>query len=236
MSVDNDKLMAFADGELPPDERAGIERALAGDPALREKLAAHKRLRAHLSQAFDGALDEPVPQRLRDILGPPAPATRAPGAEVVDIAGRRAKWSVREWSAMAASLAAGVVIAFGVAGTNAPMMALTADGLAARGPLAAALEEQLAAGEDGAVRIGLSFRAQDGVYCRTFDLTRAGVSGLACRDDGSWRVEMTTAHTDAGEVRMAGAAPELMAAVEARIVGEPLDAASEARARDAGWR
>jgi hypothetical protein len=35
---------------------------------------------------------------------------------------------------------------------------------------------------------------------------------------------------------MAGAAPEILAAVEARIAGEPLDAAAEARARDAGWR
>jgi hypothetical protein len=235
MSVDNDKLMAFADGELPPAERAEIEQALARDPALRERVAAHRRLRAHLAQAYDGALEEPVPQHLRDILEPPA--TAAPNAEIVQLAERRAAaWSMREWGAMAASLAAGLVLAFGVIGANPPMIAATSDGLAARGPLAVALERRLAAEEGGAVRIGVSFRAQDGAYCRTFDLTRNNVSGLACRGDEGWRVDMTAAHAAGGEVRMAGAAPEILAAVEARIAGEPLDAAAEARARDAGWR
>ena len=37
---------------------------------------------------------------------------------------------------------------------RAPMIAATADGLTARGPLAAALETQLAADQGGAVRIG----------------------------------------------------------------------------------
>lgn len=238
MSVDDEKLMAFADGELPPAERAEIEKKLSEDPALRERLAAQQRLRAHLSQAYDGTLDEPVPQRLRDILETrPQADAPAQSAEVVDLgAARAAKWSVREWGAMAASLAAGLTIAFAVTGANAPMMAATQDGLRARGPLAAALEQQLAADQEGAVRIGLSFRARDGGYCRAFGLTRSNVSGLACRDDGGWRIDIATVHAAGGEVRMAGAAPEVLAAVEARIEGEPLDAAAEARARDAGWR
>ncbi len=235
MSVDNEKLIAFADGELPAAERAEVEQALAADPALRERAAAHKRLRAHLAHAYDGALDEPAPQRLRDILDPPAP--QASSAEIVELAERRAAtWSTREWGAMAASLAAGLVLAFGVIGANPPMIATTSDGLAARGALAAALDGQLAADQGSAVRIGLSFRGRDGGYCRTFDLTRRNVSGLACRDEGDWRIDVTAAHATGGEVRMAGAAPEVMAAVDTRIAGEALDAAAEARARDAGWR
>lgn len=236
MSVDDDKLMAFADGELPPSERVEVEKALAADPALREKVATHRRLRAHLSQAYDGALDEPVPQRLHEILEPPQAEAPAPNAEIVDLGARRAtRWSMREWGAMAASLAVGLVIAFGIGGANTPMMAATENGLSARGPLADALERQLAADRNGAVRIGVSFRARDGAYCRTFDLTRSNVSGLACRYDGDWRVDVAAAQAVGGEVRMAGAAPEILAAVEARIDGEPLDAAAETRARDAGW-
>jgi anti-sigma factor RsiW len=229
--------MAFADGELPPAERAEIEKKLSEDPALRERMAAQQRLRAHLSQVYDGALDEPVPQRLRDILETrPQADAPARSAEVVDLGAARAKWSEREWGAMAASLAAGLAIAFAVTGANAPMMAATADGLRARGPLAAALEQQLAADQGGAVRIGVSFRARGGGYCRAFGLTRSNISGLACRDESGWRIDIATAHAAGGEVRMAGAAPEVLAAVEARIEGEPLDAAAETRARDAGWR
>jgi hypothetical protein len=232
MNVDDDKLMAFADGELSDAERAEIERALAEDHALREKLAAHRRLRARLSAAFDDALDEPVPARLRD-----AALGRTRSAQIVRLAERgAAKWSAREWGAMAASLAAGLVLGVGVMNARAPLIASTDDGLVARGALARALETQLAADAEGAVRIGLSFRARDGGYCRTFALTAGATSGLACRDDAGWTVAMAVEEPTGGEVRMAGASERLLAAVEAMIDGAPLDAAAEARARDRGWR
>jgi len=243
VSVEIEKLIAYADGELGPEERAEVERALAADPALREKLAAHTRVRAQLAQAFDGTLREPVPRRLSDILNPLTQGASEPAAAtatVVDLAQRRdvkaAIWSGREWGAMAASLAAGLVIAFGVAGANAPMMAVTDHGVSARGALARALDTQLAADADARVRIGLTFRDQSGLYCRTFDLTQSDTSGLACREEGGWRIDMTAAHAGGGEVRMAGSAEEILAAVDARIAGEPLDADAEARARDADWR
>lgn len=239
MSIDDKKLIALADGELEPGERAEVERAVAADPALRERFEAHRRVRAQLSAAFDPVLDEPVPAHLRQILALPeeeaAPAAAA--ANVVSFQEKRAaRWSVREWGAMAASLAAGLVIAFGVSRMNAPMIATTADGMSARGALARALDVQLAADADSAVRIGLSFRDQDGEYCRTFELTTHDTAGLACHDGEAWRVQMTAAHESGGELRQAGGAAEVLAAVEARIAGEPLDAEAETRARDAGWR
>lgn len=232
--IDDDKLMAFADDELPAAERAEIEAALAEDEGLREKLAAHRRLRARLSGAFDGALDEPVPERLR------AAAQAAPkSAEVVNLAERRAarpKWSAREWGAMAASVAAGLFVGVGVMNTQAPPIVATENGLVARGALDRALDTQLASDEAGAVRIGLSFRAEDGGYCRTFDLTRSDTSGLACRNGDAWSVAMTAAHAGGGEVRMAGGAEEVLAAVDAMIAGDPLDAGAERAARDGRWR
>jgi len=234
MSIDDDRLMAFADGELPAAERAEIEAALAKDETLREKLAAHRRLLARLSGAFDGVLEEPVPERLR------AAAGAAPGpAKVVSLAERKAgrqRWSTREWGAMAASVAAGLLIGVGVMNAQAPLIAATDNGLVARGALADALDEQLASDEAGLVRIGLSFRAIDGGYCRTFDLARRDTAGLACRSGDSWRIAITATHASSGEVRMAGGAEEVLAAVEARIAGEPLDAERERQARDAGWR
>jgi hypothetical protein len=47
---------------------------------------------------------------------------------------------------------------------------------------------------------------------------------------------MTAAHGAQGEVRVAGASDALMATVDSMIEGEPFDAATEAQARDAGWR
>jgi hypothetical protein len=229
MSVDNETLLAFADGELNGDEAAAVEAALAADPALREKLDAHRRLRTQLSAAFDGALTETVPARLTE-------AAQPRGAEVVNLADRRAiKWSAREWGAIAASIAAGLLIGVGVMNTQAPMMAASNGGLQARGALVQALDTQLASDEAGKVRIGLSFASQDGSYCRTFSLTSSDTSGLACRDGEAWTIAMT-AQGGGGEVRMAEAPDAILAAVDAMIVGEPLDQAAEQEARARDWR
>jgi len=226
--ISEEQLMAYADGELDAAERAEVEAALATDADLRARLKAHQDLQAKLSGAFDGALTEPVPARLQAAFAGPA------GAQVVDLSARRAaKWSGREWGAMAASLAAGFVLAFGVFRAD-PMIAVDDGGMRARGALARALETQLAANDAGAVRIGLSFRAQDGDYCRTFSFGET--AGLACRDGGGWDVAMTSAQDTGGDVRMASAPAEILAAVDAMIAGEPLDADAEAAARDAGWR
>jgi hypothetical protein len=232
MIIDDVKLMAYADDELPLDERAEIERALGQDAQLRERLAAHQKLRAQLSGAYQSILDEPVSVQL---MAAAQGAVRK--AEVVDLdARRRAKWSAREWSAMAASLAGGVIIGLGAMNAQAPLIAVTADGMSARGALERALDVQLASDDAGAVRIGLSFRAQDGGYCRTFDLTERGTTGLACRDGEDWDVAITAAQPRQGDVRMAGGSETILAAVDNMIEGEPLDAEAEAQARDAGWR
>jgi hypothetical protein len=231
MSVDDEKLMAFADGELSGAERAEVEAALAEDARLRERLAAHQLLQTRLSAAFDGALSEPVPVSLL------AAAEKPRTAEVVNLTERgAARWSVREWGAMAASVVLGLFVGVGVMNTQAQLIAPSESGLIARGALAHALDTQLASDGAGAVRIGLSFRDTDGRYCRTFDLTEGGTAGLACREGEAWNVAMTAAGAGGGEVRQAAASAQILGAVDAMIAGEPLDARSEAAARDLEWR
>lgn len=231
MSVDTEKLMAFADGELSEAERAEIETALAQDPELREQVEAHRAMRSRLALAFDGALDEPVPPRLTEA------AQTQRQAEVIDFTARRAaKWSFREYGAMAASIALGLVVGIGVLQPPAPMVATASNGLEAQGALSQALDTQLASNEAGAVRIGVSFRNHEGAYCRTFDLTEGGASGVACRANDGWRIPLLSGSATGGEVRTAGASPEVLNAVDAMIAGDPLDADAERAARDADWR
>lgn len=234
MTVDEETLIAFADNELNAPERDAVERALADNASLRAKLAMHQRLRARLASAFDGALNEPVPAPLL------AAAHGAPrNTEVVSLHERRARrWSAPEWGAMAASLAAGFVLAFGLFSGDRPPFESRGGALVASGALARALETQLAADTNSDVRIGLTFRSREGQYCRTFALAASNTTGLACNDDGAWSVAMTAAAAPTGEIRTAGADMPLavLAAVDAIIDGETLDANSEAAARDQGWR
>lgn len=231
MSVDNEKLMAFADGELTGAERAEIETALEQDAVLRERVEAYRAMRGRLSSAFDSALDEPVPQHLLDAAQKPRQA------EVIDFAERRAaKWSFREWGAMAASVALGLVIGVGTMQQSQPLIATAGNGVVARGALSQALDTQLASDDAGAVRIGVSFRNQDGGYCRTFDLTQGGASGVACRNNNGWAIPIMSSSATGGEIRQAGASAEVLAAVDAMIAGDPLDAEAERAARDGDWR
>ena len=235
MTFDDDTLMAYADGELSAEERAEIERALAADPGLSERLEAHQRMRTLLSGAYSDAMDEPVPERLLTAVRGPAP--RKP--EVVDLSARRegrAKWSVREWGAIAASLAGGLIIGFGAMNTQSPLIAVTADGMSARGALERALDTQLASDEAGAVRIGLTFRDVDGAFCRTFELTQRGTTGVACRGADDWDIAMTAAQGAQGDIRMAGASEAVLNVVATMIDGDPLDAEAETAARNGGWR
>jgi hypothetical protein len=113
----------------------------------------------------------------------------------------------------------------------------------AGGTLARALTAQLASRQppDAPVQIGVSFRARSGLYCRSFVLRdKTALAGLACRDQGAWRVQMLAAAATppgTGAYRSAGSAmpPQLAQAIDGLIAGEPLDAQAEAAARERGW-
>jgi anti-sigma factor RsiW len=109
MSFDDETLMAYADGELAPDVRAQVERAMREDPEVAAAVERHRALRADVFSALAGVLDEPVPQRLQPQAAPVQAHVRV---DALASAGARplpARWSWRQWGGMAASLAAGVL-------------------------------------------------------------------------------------------------------------------------------
>jgi hypothetical protein len=247
MNLDDETLMAYADGELDAAQRAEIAAALERDPALAARVDRHRALRAEVAGAFAPVLAQPVPENLRAAAaGSTAPADRARG-NVVPFPARSARapatpWRAREWLAMAASVLLGIVISWR-AWSPADSVTITAQGgaLVAHGVLAAALDRQLAETQanDAAVKIGLTFKARDGSYCRSFTLRDGGVTGLACRADGEWRIPVTaSADAAGGDFRQAASSipPAVMQAIEARISGDALNAAGETGARDAGWK
>lgn len=242
MNHSDEMVMSYVDGELDEPARAAFERALAGDPELARRVARQQAVRAKLRAAFETTLEEPVPTRLLEA------ARATPVADLATARARRKRLPAVSWLAMAASLVAGVLIGYRMTswiGTQ-PNIAADDGGPTARGDLARALAERLASEQSSAdpVRVGLSFLAESGEYCRTFSVrTDTSVAGLACfAADGDWRIRLLEADTavaeDPGALRQAGSAlPDLLReAVEARIAGEPLDADGEALAREQGWR
>jgi len=243
MSITDEVLMAYADGELDPKARAEVESAMAADPQVARRVAEHKALRNTLRATYDPVLDEPIPGRL-------AAAARAPRAgttsNVIPIRRRRQpRMPLPYWGAIAASFVVGVLVWHFGTQLYSPEAVVEHNGqLLASGTLERALSTQLVTDQQAQspVQIGVSFRSKSGNYCRTFQL-HAGdkLAGLACRDQGNWQLEVLArnAASPGGhpEFRPAGSSlpPAIARALDEAIDGEPLDAQGEARAKASEW-
>jgi len=243
MQFSDETLMAYADDEVDADLRRQIEAAMALDPSIAERIAKHRSLRVDLGAAFDGVLDEPVPDRLlQTAAGSPATVTDLNAARAAkQRASHPRRWSWVEWTSIAASLVIGILAGrTALQPSQSDLFATTADGIVARGELSAALTDQVGdADKDAQIRIGLTFRATSGEYCRTF--ATASAAGFACREPKEWKVRaMSEGAADAkgGEYRMAGTEmpPAILAAVEQNMTGEALDREQEQAARARDWK
>src|ERR1700682_3594714 len=64
MTIPDETLMAYADGELDPAARAAVEAAMREDPQLEQRVAQHRALRQRVRAAYSAELSEGVPERL----------------------------------------------------------------------------------------------------------------------------------------------------------------------------
>jgi hypothetical protein len=254
MTISDETLMAYADGELDAAARAAVESAMREDPQIEKRVAAHRILRRKVQAAYSAELSEGIPERL---LTAARGATGTRGSKVVNLQDARAAMELSksharpplrpQWrtaGTIAASLIAGVGLGFFMWGhTESPLMRSAGGALVARGQLARALSNQLAADQSrsSAVQIGVSFRAKSGDYCRTFALSGAvSPSGLACRQGEEWQVQDLTQEPGPvgdAQYRTAGSAMSapILKSVEEHIAGEPLDQSGERAARQRGW-
>jgi hypothetical protein len=258
MSFSDEVLIAYADGELAEPVRSEVARAVQADPQVAARLARHQAVRAQVG-ACGGAKEAPL---LRSVGGSAGAGAARPN--VIDMAAERAARhapptlpsqmlpvtpprvprSWHRWAGLAAALALGGVLGAGMLLASDDTVTLAQVGgidgaLVAAGALDTALSKQLAnLSQDGPVRMGLSFVGKDGNYCRSFQLDRA--AGLACRNARRWQLAMLvqTPQRAPGAARLSlyATPPEVVAAIDARIVGAALDARGEQIALRLGWQ
>jgi anti-sigma factor RsiW len=214
MKLSDETLMAYADGELDEETRRAVETAIENDPEIARQIERHRNVRRQLSDAFGGVLEEPVPDRLIEAAkSAPAPSSIADlsAAASAKRAAARRRWSLPEWSAIAASVLLGVIVGRTVLQSPESELVATNDArLVAAGPLADALSNQVGGAplSDSRVAIAATFRSKAGAYCRAFTTSAAeAFAGVACREADQWRVHTLTrsAPRTAGDAyRMAG--------------------------------
>src|ERR1700731_1595178 len=87
MTISDETLMAYADGELDAAQKAAVETAMRDDPQIEKRLAQHRALRQRVHAAYSAELSEPVPERL---LTAARGVARTHGSKVVSLEEARA--------------------------------------------------------------------------------------------------------------------------------------------------
>ena len=235
--VTDEAVIQFVDGCMTGDELAAFEARLAIDASLAERVSAHRWMARQIVAAYGSSPETVIDESLLDRLGLREDNVFAfPGSQKFKTS-RRAVWSVAT-GALAASLVIGVMVGQSLVAPPNGVILESHGKVLASGELAERLSNQLT-GEQGPVRIGVSFRADNGV-CRTFHVSQ-GASGLGCREGQRWTIPiMVTDNPNPNgptEYSLAGGdiAPSVMAEVDRRIRGEPFTAEQERQLRNGGW-
>jgi hypothetical protein len=253
MTISDDTLMAFADGELDGPARAAVELAVRADPQLEKRVAEHRALRQRLQAAYSAELSEPMPERLLSAARRTPDMPRTNVVNLQDARDAMARDAARArpsqmWWRPVGSIAASLIIGFGLGYASwhqsSPLTRNGGGAMVASGQLAEALSHQLAADQSPAstVQIGISFLAKSGDYCRTFSLSGAvSPAGVACHHGQEWQIQMLTQSVGSGDApggyrtAASGMSPAILKAVDEQIAGEPLDQSAESAARSKDW-
>ena len=217
-NISDEMLMAYADGELPEADLVRVRAYLANSPEGARRLNAFTRTGRDLGLLYDQPMHEAVPQRLLDVVRPPAapfmgatanrPAPKVSYAAllVAMLFPQTAPWSAA--TAAFAILALGGITGWSLHGvkSDAPPTASIAsliDGaLLTNREFTRALDSTPGGqtnnlGGDTAkasVKPVLTFQNLAGDYCRQYELstdTAARFAGVGCRlQSGQWRIEV----------------------------------------------
>lgn len=241
LAVSDEMLMQLADGELDTDTAARVRDALADDADMRDRFTLYAATRSAAREAFDPVLREPVPDRLmRAVLAADTrPRRAAPWARLQD-------W-LEGFATMPRLALAGVAVAL----VAAPLGYLAGQrGAQHAGPgfavppalLARALEATPSGGSlaDAGLRVApLATHPAGALFCRDFAAESAGqrLLGVACREDGAWRLRAMVALPPGDVARPASADDPLLATLLERLdAAAPLSAEAEAALIGRGWR
>jgi anti-sigma factor RsiW len=196
--LSDEVLMAHADGELEPEERARVDRILVADPVTRARWAKFQATGKTLANLVPARADDPVPQHLVDLVL----ASNGASSHPIEAYGGRSGWlrlrtAAADFFAPDRRLMWGPALAYSTvllvgacAGwllhdmrarpKTAPTVVVQRDGrILAQGALQRALETATSGvqvdstsglEERAAVRIRLSFWSKHQAFCRQYDL------------------------------------------------------------------
>jgi hypothetical protein len=236
--IPDEVLMAYVDGELPPAEQAAVIAALERDPGLRQRLECFSFTRGPMAQVYDETLLAPMPPRLLAAAGVDRPL-RPREPERAGLGWVRRFFAALAVPVLSPAAAIPAVVVAAAAGwflqdaLRSDGVSLDGGGIVASASLQSALDttptgKVVSLGGDLQIMPKLTFATMQNTWCRQYELIvgeHMHAGGLACLEQGAWKVIVQTAATRRETVTMsvpAGHADILEPVRESLKMGEAL--------------
>jgi len=245
LHLNDEILMAFADGELDEPAAGAIEQAMLSSPAITQRVIGFLRSRRLIRSAFARDVALSVPPELQAAVQKQISAFEAVNDRRAEgrIHPRQNAFQRRHWLsggvALAASAAALTIAGVGYFAGQQSIPLPSASSLVARleDPLVDQVLDTSASGQEaelgiGRIRMVSTYRLANGFLCREFTLQAASgkANAIACRTN-EWKITFALASPAADTVYSPSSGGDLMAAyLQDRGAGEPLLGAAEMKA------
>ncbi len=232
-NLTDEVLCAYLDGELSAEARAALEHQLLSEPGARVRLDRLRDSDERLRRAFalpSAAAADPLVRLL----------TAGEHDNLIPIrASRLRRYAAPVGLALAATVA-GFAVGFGWRGAVDAPVADSSSGLALSDKLHDALDHNVSGQPRTGVMVLFTFRREDGVPCRQFEVAddASSAEGLVCRGtDERWRMSAWRELPRAtGGYRTAGGGESpIEAVVDALDASGPLSPTEEAALIAKGW-
>ena len=235
MTITDETLCAFLDGELAPEEESHLRNQLAIDEILAERLETLAAVDRQMQVALSVIDNTPIPENIRRLT-----AELDMRNKVVKLSlWKRTHQNFQHYAVAAASLTAVVGFVLGHSLQNE-----TTQAVQNWQSIAAILENQAGGistkvSDTVAVTTNLTFFNQEGEYCRQFSVNTVDArksQNIACRSEGEWRLQASIPEAESqGDYQAASGPGPIDQILDIMMKGQVLNADDEKNAINSAW-
>ncbi|SDE03687.1 hypothetical protein SAMN05421538_103306 [Paracoccus isoporae] len=191
MQLDDETLMALADGELEPARAAAVRQTVASDPDLQQRLHRFEETRRRLGELRTAPeTEDPLAARIRAAAAQTGPASAPVAVAAPANLNRRPR--------LAAAAAAVLAVGIGWWWLDDPRSEFSGPEIAALDGLPSGETQRL--GDSGDLVMIASFLTVDGGFCREYEVVGSDAVRvvLACETEDGW-LKRFAATTETGD-------------------------------------
>lgn len=236
--INDEKLSAFLDAELPEAEMEAVREQLIDDESLANRMAELAMVDELVAMSYATIDTRPIPESIKNLLAEDAPKDESKTAKIIAFPVlKKIQQSLQQHAAIAAGVA--LVIGFGISQSLHKTTDNDWQEVASILETAPSGVEQLSL-SGAQIKPRLTFTNKAGDYCRQFVMSNKNNTSenIACRKDNQWQLAASVyieKVQQAGTYQTASGGSLLDATVEQMVSGDLFDAQAELAAIEQHW-